>query len=154
LETKELGLDIICDIYPLLKPEPYEGDVQKHGTHDQKTHGSWANMSVDGQTVEGRTITGLIDKLSEKKTPGFSIDIRTKQSAKDGFIASDVGAERVLDFAPLKASRASLRTALKDYINDHAELLDNKGSFFGAWVEQGKLYLDVSRRYTSRSEGD
>jgi len=127
--------------------------VTKHGTHDQKTHGSWANMSVDGQTVEGRTITGLIDKLSEKKTPGFSIDIRTKQSAKDGFIASDVGAERVLDFAPLRASRASLRTALKDYINDHAELLDNKGSFFGAWVEQGKLYLDVSRRYGSRSEG-
>jgi len=127
--------------------------MEKHGTHDQKTHGNWANMSVDGQTVEGKTITGLIDKLSEKKTPGFSIDIRTKQSAKDGFIASDVGAERVLDFAPLKASRASLRTALKDYINDHAELLDNKGSFFGAWVEQGKLYLDVSRRYNSRSEG-
>jgi hypothetical protein len=127
--------------------------MEKHGTHDQKTHGNWANLTVDGQTVEGKTITGLIDKLSEKKTPGFSIDIRTKQSAKDGFIASDVGAERVLDFAPLKASRASLRTALKDYINDHAELLDNKGSFFGAWVEQGKLYLDVSRRYSSRSEG-
>jgi hypothetical protein len=127
--------------------------LEKHGTHDQKTHGNWANLTVDGQTVEGKTITGLIDKLSEKKTPGFSIDIRTKQSAKDGFIASDVGAERVLDFAPLKASRASLRTALKDYINDHAELLDNKGSFFGAWVEEGKLYLDVSRRYSSRSEG-
>jgi len=127
--------------------------LEKHGSHDQKTHGNWANLTVDGQTVEGKTITGLIDKLSEKKTPGFSIDIRTKQSAKDGFIASDVGAERVLDFAPLKASRASLRTALKDYINDHAELLDNKGSFFGAWVEQGKLYLDVSRRYNSRSEG-
>jgi len=127
--------------------------LEKHGSHDQKTHGNWANLTVDGQTVEGRTITGLIDKLSEKKTPGFSIDIRTKQSAKDGFIASDVGAERVLDFAPLKASRAALRTALRDYINDHAELLDNKGSFFGAWVEEGKLYLDVSRRYSSRSEG-
>lgn len=127
--------------------------LEKHGTHDQKTHGNWANMSVDGQTVEGKTITGLIDKLSEKETPGFSIDIRTKTSPRDGFIASDQGAERVLDFAPLKASRASLRTALKDYISDHAELLDNKGSFFGAWVEQGKLYLDVSRRYSSRSEG-
>ena len=127
--------------------------VKKHGTHDQKTHGNWANMSVDGQTVEGKTITGLIDKLSEKKTPGFSIDIRTKQSAKDGFIASDVGAERVFDFAPLKASRSELRKVVKEYISDHAELLDNKGSFFGAWVDEGKLYLDVSRRYSSRSEG-
>ena len=127
--------------------------LEKHGTHDQKTHGSWANMSVDGQTVEGKTITGLIDKLSENETPGFSIDIRTKKTAKDGFIASDVGAERVFDFAPLKASRAALRTVLKDYISDHAELLDDKGSFFGAWVDEGKLYLDVSRRYGSRSEG-
>lgn len=127
--------------------------LEKHQQHDQKTHGSWANMSVDGQIVEGKTITSLIDKLSEKKTPGFTIDIRTKKSPKDGFIASNVGAERVLDFAPLKGDRAALRSALKDYINDHAELLDDKGSFFGAWVEQGKLYLDVSRRYGSRSEG-
>jgi hypothetical protein len=127
--------------------------LEKHGTHDQKTHGSWANLYVDGQTVEGKTITSLIDKLSEKETPGFSIDIRTKTSPKDGFIASDVGAERVFDFAPLKGDRAALRSAIKGYISDHAELLDNKGSFFGAWVDGGKLYLDVSRRYSSRSEG-
>ena len=127
--------------------------VSKHGTHDQKTHGSWANMTVDGQTVEGTTITSLIDKLSEKETPGFSIDIRTKKSPKDGFIASDVGAERVFDFAPLKGDRAALRSAIKQYVSDHAELLDDKGSFFGAWVDGGKLYLDVSRRYSSRSEG-
>ena len=36
--------------------------VQKHGTHDQKTHGNWA--------TGGTTITSLIDKLSEKRTPG------------------------------------------------------------------------------------
>jgi hypothetical protein len=130
-------------------------DVKKHGTHDQKTHGSWANLVVgdDLKTIEGKTITSLIDKLSEKRTPGFTIDLRTKTSPKDGFMASDSGAERTLDFEPLKASRASLRTAIKDYVLDHAELLDNKGSFFGAWVDQGKLYLDVSRRYSSRSEG-
>jgi len=127
--------------------------MEKHQQHDQKTHGSWANLYVDGQTVEGTTITSLIDKLSEKETPGFTIDIRTKKSPKDGFIASDVGAERVLDFAPLKGDRAALRSAIKEYVLDHAELLDNKGSFFGAWVEQGKLYFDVSRRYSSRSEG-
>jgi hypothetical protein len=129
--------------------------VEKHGSHDQKTHGSWANLVVgdDLKTLEGKTITSLIDKLSEKRTPGFTIDLRTKTSPKDGFMASDSGAERTLDFEPLKASRASLRTAIKDYVQDHAELLDNKGSFFGAWVDQGKLYLDVSRRYSSRSEG-
>lgn len=28
---------------PRLVPAPYEEDVKKHGTHDQSTHGSWAN---------------------------------------------------------------------------------------------------------------
>lgn len=133
--------------------EDFFESVAKHGTGDQKPHGSWANLSVGGKTVEGTTITSLIDKLSEKKTPGFTIDIRTKQSPKNGFIASDKGAEKVLEWAPLKASRSKLRSALRDFVEVHGELLDGKGSFMGGWVEKGKLYLDVSRRYSSRSEG-
>jgi hypothetical protein len=131
----------------------FDEEFQKHGTHDQKTHGNWANTTVDGKTLSGTTVSSLIDKLSEKRTPGFSIDIRTKTSPKDGFIASDKGAERTLDWQPLKDSRASLRTAITEYVTDHGELLDGKGSFFGGWVEGGKLYLDVSRRYGSRSDG-
>jgi len=47
LETEELGFETICKLFPLLQPEPYEGDVLKHGTHDQKTHGSWATGSSE-----------------------------------------------------------------------------------------------------------
>ena len=47
METKELGFEIICDIYPLLKPAPYQSDVLKHQQHDQKTHGSWADGSSE-----------------------------------------------------------------------------------------------------------
>jgi hypothetical protein len=47
LETKELGFEIICDIYPLLKPAPYQGDVLKHQEHDQSTHGNWADGSSE-----------------------------------------------------------------------------------------------------------
>ena len=32
--------------------------VKKHGTHDQKTHGSWA--------TGGTIATGIIDRLSKK----------------------------------------------------------------------------------------
>jgi hypothetical protein len=91
--------------------------------------------------------------LSEKDTPGFSIDIRTKTSPKDGFIASDSGAERALDWAKASSSRENLRNEIVNYVVDHADLLDGAGAFFGGWVEKGVLYLDVSRRYTSRSEG-
>lgn len=119
--------------------------ISKHGTHDQKTHGNWA--------TGGTTITSLIDKLSEKRTPGFSLDIRTKTSPKTGFMASDEGAERPLVWAEVSKDRDTLRAALKSYIIDHAELLDGSGAFFGAWVDEGTLYLDVSRRYDTRSEG-
>jgi hypothetical protein len=47
LETKKLGFDIICEIYPLLEPQPPEGAVQKHGEHDQKTHGNWASGNYE-----------------------------------------------------------------------------------------------------------
>jgi putative metallohydrolase (TIGR04338 family) len=42
MEIKEEIYETICDIRPLLEPQSYEGVVQKHQEHDQKTHGSWA----------------------------------------------------------------------------------------------------------------
>lgn len=47
METKELGFEIICDIYPLLKPQPPKGAVQKHQEHDQSSHGNWADGSSE-----------------------------------------------------------------------------------------------------------
>jgi len=32
---------------PMFIPAPYEGDVLKHGSHDQKTHGNWASGNYD-----------------------------------------------------------------------------------------------------------
>ena len=43
MEIKET----ICDIRPLLEPEPYEGAVQKHQEHDQSSHGNWADGSSE-----------------------------------------------------------------------------------------------------------
>jgi len=43
LETKDYGWEIIDPIHPDLIPKPQVEEVLKHGEHDQKTHGSWAN---------------------------------------------------------------------------------------------------------------
>ena len=111
--------------------------LEKHGTHDQKTHGSWANTVIGNQTLLGTTVTGIIDKLSEKDTPGFSIDIRTKTSPKDGFIASDSGAERALDWAKASSSRENLRNEIVNYVVDHADLLDGAGAFSVGGLRRG-----------------
>jgi hypothetical protein len=29
METKELGFETVCELYPLLEPQPYMGDVLK-----------------------------------------------------------------------------------------------------------------------------
>ncbi len=42
METKELGFEITCEIYPLLEPDRFEEAIQKHGDHDQSDHGNWA----------------------------------------------------------------------------------------------------------------
>lgn len=47
MEIKELGFETICKLYPLLEPQPYEGDVRKHQEHDQSSHGSWADKNFN-----------------------------------------------------------------------------------------------------------
>jgi len=48
---KEIGYETICDLYPLLEPEPYLGEFEKHlaGGHDQTTHGRWAESGLPHQ---------------------------------------------------------------------------------------------------------
>jgi hypothetical protein len=61
LETKDFEYTITDPINPEFIPEPYQEDVKKHGTGDQKPHGSWANGS-------GSTNTGL-DSMPYKWNP-------------------------------------------------------------------------------------
>ena len=57
--AEELGFETVCKLFPLLEPEPYEGDVLKHqsGKHDQKLHGSWS----DGINFSGSENYGLVE---------------------------------------------------------------------------------------------
>jgi len=61
VEIKELGFETVCELYPLLEQESYAGNVLKHGTHDQKTHGSWATGSVP------TSITTTTDAIGQEK---------------------------------------------------------------------------------------
>jgi len=71
LEIKELGFETICNIYPLEEPRPYEGDVLKHGTHDQKTHGSWADGSESLSEGIGYTKSDLHPQYDYNTDEGY-----------------------------------------------------------------------------------
>jgi hypothetical protein len=124
-----------------------ESIVLKHGSHNQSTHGNWATGG------EGQKITGLINKLYEKKTPGFSINIKSRRTPKTGYMCSEKGFEKTISVEDFYKTRDGARKYLVDYMKQNSESLSKRGAYFGAWVDGGKVYLDVSRRYESRQAG-
>jgi hypothetical protein len=121
--------------------------VEKHGTHDQKTHGNWA--------TGGTLYTSIIDRLGGKDVTGFSLDISSRKQPTSGYMASNDGAEKPIAYDEFFSSRDNGRKILLDYIEKNADALSERGAYFGIWVvkDQGTVYLDVSRRYDSRGEG-
>jgi hypothetical protein len=126
--------------------EDYDPTMQKHGTHDQKTHGNWA--------TGGTIYTSIIDRLSQKDVTGFSLDISSRNAPKSGYMTSDDGAEEKVSYDDFFSSRDRSREILLEYIEKNAEALSDKGAYFGIWVvkDQGTVYLDVSRRYDTRGD--
>ena len=138
----QLNLDLIDAFAGSVFDEP----ILKHGTHDQKTHGSWAT----GATIA----TGIIDRLGKKGVTGFSLDISSRTEPTSGYMCSNAGAEQTVPYDDFFSSRDSSRKAILDYIEKNADALSERGAYFGIWVvkDQGTVYLDVSRRYDSRGE--
>lgn len=132
--------------YVYTDPDEIEILVSKHGTHDQKTHGSWA--------TGGTIATGIIDRLGKKGVTGFSLDISSRSEPTSGFMCSNAGAEQTVGYDDFFSSRDRSREVLLDYIEKNADALSERGAYFGIWVvkDQGTVYLDVSRRYDSRGE--
>lgn len=123
-------------------------DVKKHGDHDQSSHGSWST----GQSgVSTKTIKTIVERLSETKTPGVTIDLRTGKEPKTGFICSKQGFEKPVK---LKEFNANREKTIEDYIDKNIEELNKEGAHFGGWVVKSEdtVYLDVSRKFDTRQD--
>ena len=125
--------------------------VIKHGDHDQSSHGSWATGQSGDAQVSSITMKTIIERMSEIKTPGVTIDIRTGKTPKTGYICSKKGFEKVVKLDDFDNNK---RKVIEDYIDKNIESLSEKGAFFGGWVvkSEEKVYLDVSRKFESRQD--
>ena len=131
-----------------LKLENIELVIDKHGEHDQSEHGNWAR----GQSgVSTKTVKTIIERLSETKTPGVTIDLRTGKEPKTGFICSKKGFEKPVKIKDFDADR---KKTIEDYIDKNLDELNKKGAHFGGWVVKSEdtMYLDVSRRFETRQD--
>jgi hypothetical protein len=110
--------------------------VAKHGTHDQKTHGRWASGLSD--EVAGKIIqfTQEWGGLSIKMTDG-SMPTSGYMVAKPPEFGAVVDAADFLD--PVKGAKI-----LGDYMVTHRKDLGSGKNYLGTWLNEGKVYLDVS----------
>lgn len=79
------------------------------------------------------------------KDGGVSYNIVTGESNSDrGFFASIKGREKKIE------KRKFVEKDIKDFIYDNAVYLSDEDNFFGAWVHEDHVYLDVSKKFNSK----
>lgn len=118
--------------------------MEKHGTHDQKTHGSWATGMgagvADSILLRVRENGGLSVNMVDGSEPtsGYMV-------AKGAQFGSIVSADDFYD--PIKGPKI-----LADYFKKHKKELGRGKNYLGLWhnKDDGQVYLDVSENIQDR----
>ena len=136
----QLNLDLIDAFAGSVFDEP----IVKHGTHDQKTHGSWA-------TGMGAGVADSI-LLRVRENGGLSVNMVDGSEPTSGYMVAKGGqygsiVEAVDFYDPIKGPKA-----LADYMKKHKTQLGGGKNYLGLWhnTEDGKVYLDVSENIQSK----
>lgn len=88
--------------------------------------------------------SGLMAKL--KTEGGFSESVDGESPSGGYMVAKDNTVERVI-----KADQIT-DEAILDYVLDHFDKLNQPDAYLGGWVDEGKVYLDISYNVKDREE--
>jgi hypothetical protein len=72
---------------------------------------------------------------------GATYNLVTRESPTDGYMVSELGYERVIK------GTDDINESVSNYIREHGFTLNNPINYLGSWVDDGYLYLDISRNY-------
>ena len=113
-------------------PESAAEHLRAHGvTATRPAENAWGQQVMHALTVDGGF--SFHDHVGDGPTGGFMVSLaKTDERA---IPARDITGETVADFAAL-----------------HQQALKDPDTFLGAWVWQGKVYLDLSHHVASRAE--
>lgn len=93
---------------------------------------------INKMGVKSKDIMGIIKKIN--KTGGDSISLSDLTRPSSGYmVAPSKSTERIIPQDQLS------KQAVEAYIDDFHGLLGQPGNHFGAWVDNGDVYLDVSK---------
>lgn len=123
---------------PELLIEPYEENISKHltGQHDQSSHGSWS-------TKLNPEVASNIVRFTQE-WGGLSINMVDGSMPNTGYmVAKPPEFGRIVDevdfINPVKGPKI-----LSDYMKTHKNDLGNGKNYLGTWLNESKVYLDVS----------
>jgi GNAT superfamily N-acetyltransferase/transcriptional regulator with XRE-family HTH domain len=123
-------------------------DVEKHGEHDQSSHGSWAH----GVEVAPEIVRSTLERV--KENGGLSVSLKDGSEPTKGFMvakgkkfAAIVKAEEFFD----EAKGAEI---LSSYMKQHKAEFSNSNNYLGLWhnTDDGQVYLDVSENIEDEGE--
>lgn len=122
--------------------DPTPEDIQKHADHDQKKHG----RRKGGRKTRWQSARAL--RREALREGGFTIKDTTGMRPHKGYMVAIEGAEVKIPIRELTAEK------IRQYRKRFADLLDDPGNYFGAWVntEDGNVYLDISRRFLDKDK--
>lgn len=131
-----------------LKRENIEIKIQKHGEHDQSSHGSWAH----GVQVAPEAIRATIQRVKDEG--GLTVDMKDGDSPKTGFMVAKGKKFAAIVKAEDFFSDTKGVEVLSSYLKQHKSELNKENNYLGLWhnTDDGQVYLDVSENIEDEGE--
>jgi hypothetical protein len=108
-----------------------EARLEEHGSHNQKSHGRKLGTVADNVMAGGDSVNYI------------------GRRPKSGFMVGGVVKSKVL---PATATRAEVRDAVREFVDQHRATLKQPGMYLGGWKDDdGTYWIDISQRLSTLS---
>jgi len=123
-------------------------EVEKHGEHDQSSHGSWAH----GVEVAPEIVRSTLERV--KDNGGLSVSLKDGSEPTKGFMVAKGKKFAVIVKADDFFDEAKGAEILSSYMKQHKAEFNNSNNYLGLWhnTDDGQVYLDVSENIEDEGE--
>ena len=123
-------------------------EVEKHGEHDQSSHGSWAH----GVEVAPEIVRSTLERV--KENGGLSVSLKDGSEPTKGFMVAKGKKFAAIVKADDFFDEAKGAEILSSYMKQHKAEFNNSNNYLGLWhnTDDGQVYLDVSENIEDEGE--
>ena len=122
--------------------------IEKHGDHDQSSHGSWAH----GVEVAPEIVRSTLERV--KENGGLSVSLKDGSEPTKGFMVAKGKKFAAIVKADDFFDETKGAEILSSYMKQHKAEFNNSNNYLGLWhnTDDGQVYLDVSENIQDEAE--